>query len=232
MNIIRKPCTNFTAGRAGYKPELIVIHVMDGSLVGTDAWFNNPASQVSAHYGIGLKGEVHQYVKETDRAWHAGRVKLPIFNLYKKNGVNPNLYTIGIEHEGKATTTWTAEMKNASAALIRRICADWNIPIDRDHVIGHYEVYAGKPNCPATGKAIIDELVKLAQGSTLGKEMAGRILLAPEDHGSLWYVTLDGRRIKLGRSPEEVDEFLKAVQTNKLPHTGINNSNLNLIPLL
>jgi N-acetyl-anhydromuramyl-L-alanine amidase AmpD len=41
---------------------------MDGTLAGTDAWFTNPASQVSAQYGIGKNGEVHQYVKEEDTA--------------------------------------------------------------------------------------------------------------------------------------------------------------------
>src|SRR5205814_10677286 len=66
---------NFRSGRApGFKPEAVVIHIMDGTLTGTDSWFNNPQAQVSAHYGIGRGGEVHQYVDEKDTAFHAGTV--------------------------------------------------------------------------------------------------------------------------------------------------------------
>lgn len=166
-----KGSPNFWAGRKGYKPELIVIHIMDGTLAGTDAWFANPASQVSAHYGIGKKGEAHQYVKEEDAAWHAGRVDKPSAKLIKTN-VNPNLYSIGIEHEGKPNEAWTDEMKQASASLIREICQRWQIPIDRDHIIGHYQIYSKKPDCPAHDKRVIDELIDLAdRESTSGQRI-------------------------------------------------------------
>jgi N-acetylmuramoyl-L-alanine amidase len=161
MNIIQKKSSNFWVGRKSYRPETIVIHIMDGTLSGTDSWFANPTSQVSAHYGIGKSGEVHQYVQEADAAWHAGRVDTPVWKLIRPD-VNPNLYTIGIEHEGKPNDVWTEAMKQASAILIREICQRWHIPIDRDHIVGHYEIFAKKPNCPATDKRILDELVNLA----------------------------------------------------------------------
>lgn len=172
MNTIQKiwkGSPNFWIGRKGYKPELVVIHIMDGTLFGTDAWFANPASQVSAHYGIGKSGEIHQYVKEEDAAWHAGRVDAPSSKLIKTN-VNPNLYTIGIEHEGKPEDKWTDAMKQASALLICDICQHWQIPIDRNHIIGHYEIYSKKPNCPSHDKKIINELVALANGQTSNKQ--------------------------------------------------------------
>lgn len=163
MNIIQKKSPNFWVGRKGYRPEGVVIHIMDGTLVGTDSWFANPASLVSAHYGIGRTGEVHQYVKEEDTAWHAGRVDAPAWKLIKPN-INPNLYTVGIEHEGKPDDVWTDAMKQSSAELIREICKRWQIPIDRTHIIGHFEIFSKKPNCPASNKQIIDELVALAGG--------------------------------------------------------------------
>lgn len=165
MNIIQKKSPNFWSGRKGYRPEAVVIHIMDGTLVGTDSWFANTTSQVSAHYGIGKNGEVHQYVQESDAAWHAGRVDAPVWKLIKSN-INPNLYTIGIEHEGKPDDVWTDAMKQSSATLIREICQRWQIPIDRDHVIGHFEIFSKKPNCPATNKQILDELVALARHQT------------------------------------------------------------------
>ena len=163
MNSIQKKSPNFWPGRKGYRPEGVVIHIMDGTLVGTDSWFANPASLVSAHYGIGRTGEVHQYVKEENTAWHAGRVDAPAWKLIKPN-INPNLYTVGIEHEGKPDDVWTDAMKQSSAELIREICKRWQIPIDRIHIVGHFEIFSKKPNCPARDKKIIDELVALAGG--------------------------------------------------------------------
>lgn len=161
--MIQKQSPNFGVGRLGFKPEAIVIHIMDGTLSGTDSWFAKPTSQVSAHYGIGKNGEVHQYVQEENTAWHAGRVSNPTWSLIK-NGINANLYTIGIEHEGKSDDVWTDDMKKSSASLIREVCKKWNIPVDREHVIGHYQIFSDKPNCPATNKSIINELVTLARG--------------------------------------------------------------------
>lgn len=160
--IIQKKTPNFTVGRKTYKPEAIVIHVMDGTLIGTDSWFENPFSSVSSHYGIGKSGEIHQYVKEEDQAWHAGKVISPQWSLLKP-GVNPNLYTIGIEHEGTASTAWPEAMKKASARLIKEISFRWSIPLDREHVIGHYQINGEKPNCPAVNKSVIDELINLAK---------------------------------------------------------------------
>jgi len=155
---------NFTKGRNGYKPELVVIHVMAGSLAGTDSWFANPKSQVSTHYGIGLQGQVHQYVLEENTAWGNGRVSNPTYSLYKPN-VNPNLYTISIEHEGQDLSKGTPAMIEASAKLVREIATRHNIPIDRDHVIGHYQIFSSKPNCPSTDKSIIDTIIAKAKGA-------------------------------------------------------------------
>mgnify|MGYP001602470590 FL=1 len=168
MNIIQKKSPNFWTGRKGYRPEGVVIHIMDGTLVGTDSWFANPAALVSSHYGIGRTGEVHQYVKEEDTAWHAGRVDAPVWKLVKPN-INPNLYTIGIEHEGKSDDVWTDAMKQSSGELIREICQRWQIPIDRNHIVGHFEIFSKKPNCPARDKKIIDELVALAAGQQVSR---------------------------------------------------------------
>lgn len=151
---------NKRVGRRGYKPEAIVIHIMEGSLAGTDSWFRQSVSKVSAHYGIGKQGEIHQYVSESDTAWHAGRVSNPTWKGIKSK-VNPNLYTIGIEHEGKAHTFWSDAMYQASANLIKEICQRWKIPIDRTHIIGHREIFSGK-TCPGS-EVSFEKLIQLAQ---------------------------------------------------------------------
>ena len=40
---------NKDQGQEGFRPEAIVIHIMEGTLKGTDAWFKNEESGVSAH---------------------------------------------------------------------------------------------------------------------------------------------------------------------------------------
>lgn len=158
---------NWRAGRGGREPDSIVIHLMGGSLAGTDTWFATPPElrgpdgiASSAHYGIGRAGERHQYVREEDTAFHAGRVKSPTWRLLIP-GVNPNAHTIGIEHEGHPEDVWSDEMCEASAWLIADICARWAIPIDRDHIVGHHEIYAVKL-CPGE-HCDIDWLIQMAR---------------------------------------------------------------------
>jgi N-acetyl-anhydromuramyl-L-alanine amidase AmpD len=90
---------NFRKGRHGFEPRAIVIHIIVGSLESAGMTFRDPRSSVSAHYGVGKSGRVHQFVEETDTAFHAGTVVEPTWRLIERN-VNPNLYTIGIEQRG------------------------------------------------------------------------------------------------------------------------------------
>jgi N-acetylmuramoyl-L-alanine amidase len=156
---------NFRRGRgpANRKPLAIVIHVMAGTLGGTDAWFSDPAAKVSAHYGVGKNGEVHQYVSEDDTAFHAGTVVNPTAQIVLDlPNVNPNFYTIGIEHEGQATDAWTTQQASTSAELIAQIAARHAIPLDAHHVFAHQEVRASKP-CPGSLEKAA-QILRLAAG--------------------------------------------------------------------
>src|ERR1700674_4026542 len=154
---------NYRQGRpVGFRPELIVIHVIVGSLLSADRWFNNPAASVSAHYGVGCDGHVHQYVAETDTAFHAGVVVNPDCELVlDRPHVNPNYYSIGIEHEGQPDDPWTDEQAAASAALIAEIAQRWKIPTDDRHVIQHHQIRASK-TCPG-GQQKVALLIARAQ---------------------------------------------------------------------
>lgn len=97
---------------------------------GVGTWFQNPASKVSAHYGVD-NDSITQYVDEAHVAWHASQV---------------NDWTIGIELAGKANQTreeWLdayslALLENA-AELIADICRRYDIPCA---VLGASEVKA------------------------------------------------------------------------------------------
>lgn len=160
-----KGTPHFGTGRKGQRPVAIVIHIAEGSTAAVDSWFQNPASQVSAHYLVRKDGGVNQYVREENTAWHAGRVLRPTWaGLVKKPDgtfLNPNLYTIGIEHEGQAADPWPDAMYERSARLLAELHCRWSIPLDRAFVVGHREIFAGK-TCP--GSAVdLGKLVGMAR---------------------------------------------------------------------
>lgn len=153
---------NFTPGRAAQHPvDLIVIHVSEGDASSVVSWFNNPAAKVSAHYLVRSDGKILQFVDEDDTAWHAGRVYRPSARLVLGRAPsNPNVYSIGIEHEGDGTHELTDAQRAASVALIADICRRRHIPVDRDHIIGHREIFIGK-TCP--GAIDVSRLVAAAK---------------------------------------------------------------------
>lgn len=139
--------TNYRRGRPyGFQPEAIVIHIMDGSFAAGESVFADATTQKSAHYGISKEGVVHQYVHESDTAFHAGIVVEPTWDLLKP-GVNPNFYTVGIEHEGLAADVWTDAQLEASSSLVGEIAERWGILLDAEHVIRHHQIRATK-TCP------------------------------------------------------------------------------------
>ena len=128
--------TNFTgANRAhDYPIDMIVIHDIEGSYSSAITAFQNPSRHGSAHYVISSHGAVTEMVSEKNIAWHAGNWDY-------------NTRSIGIEHEGYASKNlYTIPEYRTSAELAGSICSRWGVPIDRAHIIGHYQV--PDPNNP------------------------------------------------------------------------------------
>lgn len=112
-------------------------------------------SGVSAHYLIGRDGEIYRLIPENRTAWHAGK---GTFKTEKYTN-SMNSYSIGIElaaigsekdmsiyltHEEyaeipKENLGYTDEQYAALKKLISDICCRYNIPQDREHIIGHDE---------------------------------------------------------------------------------------------
>ena len=134
--------TNFYARSSPRTINKIVIHITDGQpkIEGTIAWFQTPNQMIngkkvysSAHYVVGQNGEVVQMVRHQDMAYHA-------------SSANPD--SIGIEHVARAPHEWgkkdpgfnpTDAEYCASAALVHWLCNEFNLPMDRDHILGHSE---------------------------------------------------------------------------------------------
>ncbi len=171
MAIIPIGCApqNFRKGRPSHlQVEAVVIHIIDGTQRVADALFLDPnlKDRRSAHYSVGKEGEVHQYVDEADTAYHCGVVVNPTWSGLKKGPdgkiVNPNFYTIGIEHEGRADDDWSEAMYEASAALLRDIAQRYPAlqPMTSSNVVMHRQIRASK-TCPGF-KADLSRLIAAA----------------------------------------------------------------------
>src|SRR5215510_5665573 len=113
---------NYYYGRYGYGVVALVIHTMAGTLESCDSWFNNPSSQASSHYGIGLAGEQHQYVKLADGSWANGILEPG--NEWASivgNSANPNYQTVTVETEdnGSGATPVTDAQWGSTLAVCR-----------------------------------------------------------------------------------------------------------------
>lgn len=138
---------NYTPGRQGRKPIAIVNHITAGLYPGTLNWMQNTQAKTSSHYLITKTGEILQLVKDEDTVWANGVVNETNWSLY--DGSNPNRYTISIEHEALAGEALTTVQYEASLYLHRELIKRWNIPIDEEHIIGHYRIDSvNRPNCP------------------------------------------------------------------------------------
>lgn len=63
--------SNFTYGRSGYTLKKITVHHMAGIMSAESCGnlWQNPNRQTSSHYGIGVNGEIGQYVDESNTSW-------------------------------------------------------------------------------------------------------------------------------------------------------------------
>lgn len=127
---IWNPTTCNYSSRNGTAITAVAIHDVEGTYSGCISWFKNCSANASAHYVMrSSDGQVTQMVLESDKAWHIG---------------SENPYTLGIEHEGYASTgyNWyTTAMLMSSADLVRDMCTS--------HSINPLRCYFG-PGCSGT----------------------------------------------------------------------------------
>lgn len=121
--------------------DYIVVHDTEEPYDSAVAGFQNPATQISAHYIVrGSTGSITQMVRTSNVAYHAG-------NWYL------NMHSVGIEQEGYAVqgATWyTEQLYRTTASLVRYLAERYHISLDRQHILGHDNVPGQAPkNVPA-----------------------------------------------------------------------------------
>jgi hypothetical protein len=111
----------------------------------------------SCNYLIARSGTIYEVVDPHGGApWTNGRVLRPdltnpIIAQVVKDGVNPNQWSLTIEHECLAghEGELTVAQWRSSAQLVAWLCQEFHLTPDRTHLVGHYQVDGvNKVNCP------------------------------------------------------------------------------------
>jgi N-acetyl-anhydromuramyl-L-alanine amidase AmpD len=153
------PMTNkWTAGRPDGNASVntIVIHDTEGGWDASVATLQNDSGK-SVHYIVDADGSrVGQFVHETDTAWHAGNWQY-------------NMHSVGIEHVGFAAnaTGYSDGLYGKSVKLVKDIRTRWTVPLDRTHIIGHYQIPDGNV-IPEASAPCTDTLSNCETGADWG----------------------------------------------------------------
>jgi N-acetyl-anhydromuramyl-L-alanine amidase AmpD len=152
------------SSRNNHIPEIIVNHISEGSISSLISWFTSPDNKISsAHFGVSKKGEIYQFVNIEDSAWANGLTN-GIENataevvLKKGKNINPNWYSVSIEHEGvwaetkgKLTDEQLKATKWLHKYIIEYVYEKYGHRIEPSSktIIGHYEIdKKQRPYCP------------------------------------------------------------------------------------
>ena len=155
---------NFWSGHAGHRIKAVVLHVAQGEKNAVINRLTNPKSDTSAHFIVAKDGGVTQFVSINDSSWANGLVyqkgqwMIPGSNRVLAGAtwtglipdVNPNYYTLSIEHEGVYTDKWTPAMYNANLQLLQWIHDQTGLNYRlHDTLLAHSELNsANRKNCP------------------------------------------------------------------------------------
>lgn len=98
------------------------------------------ALRVSSHLLVARDGGLTQFVKFTDRAWHAGQ------SSYEGRPAC-NDFSIGVELEGVDTQDYEAAQYDTLAAVVAALC-DAYPRLSADRVVGHSDISPGRKTDP------------------------------------------------------------------------------------
>lgn len=131
---------NFNPRRGTARPDMIILHYT-GMATGNaaEAWLCDSASEVSSHYLVHENGGIVQMVRESDRAWHAGKSSW-------RGQTDINSCSVGIEivnpgHELGYPDFPDGQIE-AVIALCQGICGRQDIAPER--ILAHSDVAPGR----------------------------------------------------------------------------------------
>ena len=173
---VQVPSPNCDARPPGVDADLIVVHGISlppGEFGGPwiERLFTNSlpldrhpyfaeigAIRVSSHLLVARDGSLTQFVKFTDRAWHAGA------SCYAGRAAC-NDFSIGVELEGADTIPYEAAQYDALGALVAALC-DAYPRLSPDRMVGHSDISPGRKSDP--GPAFDWERARRSIAAALG----------------------------------------------------------------
>ncbi|MEU9707468.1 peptidoglycan-binding protein [Streptomyces sp. NPDC047967] len=140
----------------------LVVHIMAGTLAGTDSWFRNPAARASSHFGTGKGGALYQWVDTSNRAWAQA---------------NGNSAWLSIENEGKGGDALTSAQMDRVAEVFAWVHKTYGVPLQvasgtSGRGLGYHAMggagWGGHTSCP--GSRIVAQLPEIVNRA---KRLAG-----------------------------------------------------------
>jgi AmpD protein len=96
--------------------------------------------KVSSHLVVARGGELTQYVKFTERAWHAG-----LSSYEGRQACND--FSVGVELEGTDTLPYEPVQYQVLAQVVCALCAAYPA-LSKDRVVGHSDIAPGRKTDP------------------------------------------------------------------------------------
>ncbi|WP_411094316.1 peptidoglycan-binding protein [Streptomyces sp. 021-3] len=140
----------------------LVVHIMAGTLAGTDSWFRNPAARASSHFGTGKGGALYQWVDTANRAWAQA---------------NGNTAWLSIENEGRGGDALTDAQMDRVAEVFAWVHKTYGVPLQvasgtSGRGLGYHAMggaaWGGHTQCP--GSRIVKQLPEIVARA---KKLAG-----------------------------------------------------------
>ncbi|MET9253741.1 peptidoglycan-binding protein [Streptomyces sp. NPDC003717] len=180
----------------------VVVHIMAGSLSGTESWFRNPKAEASSHFGTGKAGALYQWVDTTDRAW-------------AQAAGNPSW--LSVENEGEGGDTLTDAQLDRNAQVLAWAHKTYDVPLrvatsTGDHGLAYHglggSAWGGHTSCP--GSRIVAQLPEIVRRA---KKLAGDT--SPTPGGSTgaarYTVTINGLSYGYGAHGDHVTAVGRAL---------------------
>ncbi|MFD5873704.1 peptidoglycan-binding protein [Streptomyces sp. NPDC060322] len=178
----------------------VVVHIMAGTLSGTDSWFRNSKARASSHFGTGKAGALYQWVDTSDRAWAQAA---------------GNSAWLSVENEGQGGDTLTDDQLNRNAEVLAWAHVTYGVPLkvatstgDRGlayHGLGG-SAWGGHTSCP--GSRIVAQLPEIVRRA---KKLAGGTAPSEPTGVARYQVTIGGLAYGYGAKGDHVTKVGRAL---------------------
>ena len=156
----------------GYTDMIVIHHTgcndIDASAEQIDGWHKgspNFWAMIGYHYVIRKNGTIERGRPE----WAVG-----------SHAYGENYHTLGIHLSGDFMTAHPTQAQiDICAALVAELCKKYQIPIDRDHIVGHCDLMS--TSCPGDNLYCrLNEIITLAKGGTTAQSTAQKQNISDE----------------------------------------------------